>query len=234
MSSIKNYSDQDIEDIEELAELYSEAENIEYLNLSINRIKAIPECVQEFINLKYIDLSRNELESIRNINQCISLEHLNLSNNLLKSTSEGFFNLKNLKHLDLSNNQLTINNYMINSFKYNKHLNSLSLHDNLNYDFNKTKFTCLETLLQLEILDNVVIFKQTKNKSTPLTCSFKGSTGKEVKVKSIKDYIKFKKEELNNPVTVKNTNSKKIILPEQNTQNKLKGFYYFSNMIIDK
>jgi hypothetical protein len=235
MSGVRDYSDKEIEDIEDLAELYNEAEEIGQLNLSMNRLTVLPETIEMFSNLKVLDLSRNQLESIKHLSLCVSLQTLNLSGNVLKSISEGLFNLKCLTHLDLSYNQLTVNNFMINSFRFNKMLKSLSLKGNPGYDFNNTKFNCLETLLQLEVLDEVVIFKKAKKTiDMGLTCNFKGTNGQNVPIKTIKDYIKFKKEEIDKPQTVKNINAKKVVLPEQKPQNKLRGYYYFSNMIIDK
>jgi Leucine-rich repeat (LRR) protein len=233
MASIKNYSNQGIFEIDELVELYNEAGQVEHLDLSSNKLTTLPESLELFNKLKYLDISRNLIASIKNISLCINLENLNLSYNELKSISEGFFGLKNLTNLDLSYNQLTVSKHMINSFRYNKHLRSLSLKGNPKYDFTAVKFLCLDTLSQLETLDDKIIFKKAKLKQVPVTCSVKGTAG-DVQVKTIKDYIKLKKEESDVTQNIKNQDTKKIILPDTKVANKPRGFYYFSNMILDK
>ena len=121
--------------------------------------------------------------------------------------------------------------------RVNKHyynfIKKASCVKNLNYNFNQVKLAILESVVQIEILDGIVIYKKAKTMGGGLACTVKTNKG-DVKMKSIKDYIKYKREDLNSGNNESKRAESKVLLPDYKGTNKLRGFYYYSNMSIDK
>ena len=172
------------------------------INLSHNKLTEIKE-VFIFSNLVYLDLSFNYIEKLKNFSPLKDLEILILSNNLIKNINTNLFPLKRLQHLDLSNNKIDMkNNIVINALKENTELLSLLLFGNYNYDFEKTKYLCLESLKKINFLDSVKIINNTKtkkkNKKNKTFVSVHGIKGNQKNISTLNEYIKFKFDDIKN------------------------------------
>lgn len=189
-----------IESIDSIEYLNNNAEKIQKIKLSENNIVDISQFFK-FKNLIYLDLSHNPLSKLENLSPLINMEILILSNNNLKSIGFNLVSLKKLQHLDLGFNLLEVNDgSLIKSLKFNTELISLVLNGNINYDFEKCKYTCLDYLMKIEFLDTVQIV-EIKKKKIDMKNTYviiKGKGGKTKKVKKLNDYIKFKKQNMEN------------------------------------
>lgn len=189
-----------IESIESIDYLNNNAEKIQKIKLSENNIIDISQFFK-FKNLIYLDLSHNPLSKLENLSPLINMEILILSNNNLKSIGFNLVSLKKLQHLDLGFNLLEVNDgSLIKSLKFNTELISLVLNGNINYDFEKCKYTCLDYLMKIEFLDTVQIVEVKKKKINMKNTYVKvtGKGGKTKKIKKLNDYIKFKKQDMEN------------------------------------
>jgi Leucine-rich repeat (LRR) protein len=214
------------------------------INLSNNKLAVIPIGLEYISNLISLDFSFNNIQAIKNLNQCKKLEYLNLANNEIKIVGEGLFGLKSLMTLNIKNNKILINNTMIRSLAMNQNLIQLSLEGNLDYDFSILKIRCLENLKKLEILDGKQIFKKKTTKSD--TSNFHSNvyietvSGSSTKIKTLKDYIKFKKKDVDENGTIYtdltqrfNTQQNELDKKrETNRSNKMpvKTYYYFQQI----
>ena len=75
-------------------------ENLEYLNISDNRLKEIPELPN---NLKHLDVSENKLEKLPDFKE--SLVSIICNNNNIEKLHESLVNCKNLEKLNYENNE---------------------------------------------------------------------------------------------------------------------------------
>ena len=158
-------SSKNIESIEDVDYLNNNANKIQKIKLSDNKISDISQFFK-FKNLIYLDLSHNLLSKLENLSPLINMEILILSNNNLKSLGFNLVSLKKLQHLDLGFNLLEVNDgSLIKSLKFNTELISLVLNGNINYDFEKCKYCCLDYLPKIEFLDTVQIVELKKPKS---------------------------------------------------------------------
>ena len=110
--------------------------------------------------------------------------------------------MKKLQHLDLSHNQIDVDkSLVISALKENKELISLLLKDNLNYNFQNTKYQCLEKLQKLNFLDGIKIVNNLNidlNKDIKKAfITVKGIKGNGKKISTLKEYIKFKMNDIN-------------------------------------
>jgi Leucine-rich repeat (LRR) protein len=230
----QDIEDIDIENDEFLSENYL---NIQKLNLSSNKFNEITRSFLKFENLILLDISYNQITKIENIKNCVNLEVLLISHNELKTLGVSLAPLKKLQHCDLSYNKLYITNSTIKSFQYNQDLISLSLQGNMNYDFEKFSYKCLDELMNLEYLDNFKIFakKDPKIKSVPVKIEFAIGTGEKKKVKTLKEYIKVKRNDINENYQFYNTTAEtKENLAKNKNQNKYENTtsYYYLNKSI--
>ena len=105
--------------------------------------------------------------------------------------------LKKLQHLDLGFNLLEVNDgSLIKTLKFNPELISLVLSGNIDYNFETCKYICLEVLNKLDFLDTVQLVDSKKKKYKSSYVEVKDSKGKKVKVRTLKDYIKFKQDDI--------------------------------------
>jgi len=84
--------------------------NLNYLDLSANRIKVIPKDVLGLRKLRTLHLSYNsitDVECLWNPNFLPQIEILDLSNNQIQEISDHVGNKKSLNYLNLENNNLT-------------------------------------------------------------------------------------------------------------------------------
>ena len=142
--------------------------------------------------------------------------------------------------MDLSHNRIDIpNSSIISSLKENKELFSLLLKDNINYDFQKVKFLCLEKLEKLTFLDAIKIVSNTSidlnKKIKKAFVIVQGIKGNDKKICTLKDYIKFKKDDLkNNEKEYKenmNDNKERISQNISKLNQGTKSSYYFLNFL---
>ena len=111
--------------------------------------------------------------------------------------------MKKLQHLDLSHNQIDVEkSLVISALKENQELISLLLNDNINYDFQTTKYLCLEKLQKLNFLDGIKIINNLNidlNKDIKKAfITVKGIKGNGKKVSTLNEYIKFKMNDIKN------------------------------------
>ena len=180
-------SSKNIESIEDVEYLNNNASKIQKIKLSDNKITDISQFFK-FKNLIYLDLSHNPLTKLDNLSPLINMEILILSNNNLKSLGFNLVSLKKLQHLDLGFNLLEVNDgSLIKSLKFNTELISLVLNGNINYDFEKCKYCCLDYLPKIEFLDTVQIVELKKPKTNlKAYVEIKGKGGKKKKCKNTK------------------------------------------------
>ena len=195
-------TNEELRSIVNIDELINNNDKYQKINLSHNLLTEINEFFI-FPRLIYLDLSFNQIQKLENFSPLSELEILILSNNFIREIYRAFFPLKKLQHLDLSNNRIDIqNSSIISSLKENKELFSLLLKDNINYDFQKVKFLCLEKLEKLTFLDAIRIVSNTNidlNKNIKKSfVTVQGIKGNKKKICTLKDYIKFKKDDLKN------------------------------------
>ena len=189
--------------IKDIKELNDNKDKYQRITLSHNKLMDITELLI-FPNLVYLDLSFNHIEKLKNLYPLQSLEILILSNNLLRNINTNLFPLKKLQHLDLSNNKIDMkNNIIINALKENTELISLLLFGNINYDFEQTKYLCLENLKKINFLDAIKIIsdkkKRKKSKNGHKTfVSVQGIKGNQKNVSTLNEYIKFKLDDFKN------------------------------------
>ena len=191
-------SEKNIEYIDKIPFLLNQQSKIQKIILSKNQISDVSQFFI-FPKLIYLDLSFNKISKLENLSPLINLEALVLSNNNIKAIGFSLVSLKKLQHLDLGYNLLEVNDgALIKSLKFNPDLISLVLNGNINYDFEKCKYFCLDFLNKIELLDTEQIYDGNKanveiNKSF-VTVTGKG--GKVQKVKRLKDYIRFKQADI--------------------------------------
>ena len=188
-----------------LSDLTSSCEKYQKIILSDNKLSNIGEFFR-FKNLSYLDLSHNFFQKLLPLTSLKELQYLDLSFNQIKNINMTLVNLKKLTHLNLSNNKIDINDGVtIKVLKNNPELNSLLLRQNVNYDFEYTKLLCLEHLKNLVFLDEQKILGNKNKSNKQRGSSFKktfinvrGIKGNSKKVCGLKEYIKFKMDDINN------------------------------------
>ena len=192
----------DLKTIANIKELINNNQQYQKIILSHNLLTEIKEFFI-FPKLIYLDLSFNRIQKLENFSPLRELEILILSNNFISEIYRALFPLRKLQHLDLSNNRIDIiNSSIISSLQENKELFSLLLKGNINYDFQKIKFLCLEKLEKLSFLDAVKIISNSNidlNKDIKKAfITITGIKGNDKKISTLKEYIKFKKNDLKN------------------------------------
>ena len=220
----------------ELNELNKNKDKYQKINFSHNKLTDIQEFFI-FSNLVYLDLSFNQIEKLKMLSPLKNLEILILSNNLIRNINTCLFPLKKLQHLDLSNNHIDMkNNIIINALKENIELISLLLYGNYNYNYEKTKYLCLENLNKINFLDSIKIInnksqKKINKNDNKSFISVKGIKGNKKKISTLNEYIKFKFDDFNNNKKEYENNMKKTQqknddnIKELNNENK--SSYYF-------
>lgn len=232
-------TNEELKSIVNIDELINNNDKYQKINLSHNLLTEINEFFI-FPRLIYLELSFNQIQKLENFAPLSELEILILSNNFIREIYRAFFPLKKLQHLDLSNNRIDIEkSSIISALKENKELFSLLLKDNINYDFQKVKFLCLEKLEKLTFLDAIRIVTNTNidlNKNIKKSfVTVHGIKGNEKKICTLKDYIKFKKNDLKNNEKEYNENmdnNKERINQNISKLNQgTKSSYYFLNCL---
>ena len=192
----------DLTTITDISELNDNKEKYQRINLSHNKLTQIKELFI-FSNLVYLDLSFNQLEKLKSFYPLRDLEILILSNNFIRDISTYLVPLKKLQHLDLSKNKIDMNNnIVITALRENTELLSLQLFGNINYDYEKVKYLCLDNLGKLNFLDAEKIINNKKpknNKNIKKTfVNVQGIKGNQKKISTLNEYIKFKLNDFNN------------------------------------
>ena len=187
---------EDLKSIYNIDELKNNKDNYQKINVSHNLLTEINEFFI-FPKLVYLDLSFNRIQKLENFSPLAELEILILSHNFIRDIYLSLFPLKKLQHLDLSHNQIDVDkSLVISALKENKELISLLLKDNLNYNFQNTKYQCLEKLQKLNFLDGIKIVNNLNidlNKDIKKAfITVKGIKGNGKKISTLKEYIKFK------------------------------------------
>ena len=195
-------TNEELKTIVNIEELINNNDKYQKINLSHNLLTEINEFFI-FSKLIFLDLSFNQIQRLENFAPLSELEILILSNNFIREIYRALFPLKKLQHLDLSKNRIDMeNSSIISSLKENKELFSLLLKDNINYDFQSVKYLCLEKLEKLNFLDAIKIVSNTNiepNKDIKKTfITVHGIKGNNKKICTLKEYIKFKKTDLEN------------------------------------
>ena len=207
-------TNKNIEDISTIDELMNKMEQIQKIKLSNNKISNISQFLN-FSNLVYLDLGHNSLQKIENLSPLQNLEILILSYNNIKTIG---FNL-----LEVNDGSL------IKTLKFNPELISLVLSGNIDYNFETCKYICLEVLNKLDFLDTVQLVDTKKKKYRSSYVEVKCPKGKKVKVRRLRDYIKFRQDDLNQNEN-NNDNSEKEkdekYSPETLEKN-TSSYYYF-------
>lgn len=186
-----------------LTDLTSSCENYQKIVLSNNKLTNITEFFI-FKNLQYLDLSNNLFQKLAPLTSLKELQYLDLSFNQIRSINMCLARLKKLKHLDLSNNKIDVEDGVtIKVLKNNTELSSLLLRQNINYNFDQVKFICLEHLKNLIFLDEQKIIGNKDIKKRCSSCSktfinVRGIKGNSKKISGLKEYIKFKLDDINN------------------------------------
>ena len=228
-------TNEQLKSINNIDELNNNCEKYQKINLSHNLLTEINELFI-FPKLVYLDLSYNKIERLEYLSPLSELEILILSNNFIKEIYRALFPLRKLQHLDLSQNRIDVDNSsIISALKENKELISLLLKDNINYDFQKTKYLCLEKLEKLNFLDGIkIINNKTFDLSKDIKKSFiivKGIKGNGKKISTLKEYIKFKMNDIkNNEKEYEeniNENKEKINQNLKKINEECKSSYYF-------
>lgn len=230
---------EELKSIVNIDELVNDNDKYQKIILSHNLLTEINEFFI-FPRLIYLDLSFNQIQKLENFAPLSELEILILSNNFIREIYRAFFPLRKLQHLDLSHNRIDIpNSSIISSLKENKELFSLLLKDNINYDFQKIKFLCLEKLEKLTFLDAIKIVSNTNidlnKKIKKAFVTVQGIKGNDKKIYTLKDYIKFKKDDLkNNEKEYKENmddNKERINQNISKLNQGTKSSYYFLNFL---
>ena len=230
---------EELKSIVNIDELVNDNDKYQKIILSHNLLTEINEFFI-FPRLIYLDLSFNQIQKLENFAPLSELEILILSNNFIREIYRAFFPLRKLQHLDLSHNRIDIpNSSIISSLKENKELFSLLLKDNINYDFQKVKFLCLEKLEKLTFLDAIKIVSNTNidvnKKIKKAFVTVQGIKGNDKKICTLKDYIKFKKDDLkNNEKEYKENmddNKERISQNISKLNQGTKSSYYFLNFL---
>ena len=230
---------EELKSIVNIDELVNDNDKYQKIILSHNLLTEINEFFI-FPRLIYLDLSFNQIQKLENFSPLSELEILILSNNFIREIYRAFFPLRKLQHLDLSHNRIDIpNSSIISSLKENKELFSLLLKDNINYDFQKVKFLCLEKLEKLTFLDAIKIVSNTSidlnKKIKKAFVTVQGIKGNDKKICTLKDYIKFKKDDLkNNEKEYKENmddNKERINQNISKLNQGTKSSYYFLNFL---
>ena len=230
---------EELKSIVNIDELVNDNDKYQKIILSHNLLSEINELFI-FPRLIYLDLSFNQIQKLENFAPLSELEILILSNNFIREIYRAFFPLRKLQHLDLSHNRIDIpNSSIISSLKENKELFSLLLKDNINYDFQKVKFLCLEKLEKLTFLDAIKIVSNTNidinKKIKKAFVTVQGIKGNDKKICTLKDYIKFKKDDLkNNEKEYKENmddNKERISQNISKLNQGTKSSYYFLNFL---
>ena len=230
---------EELKSIVNIDELVNDNDKYQKIILSHNLLTEINEFFI-FPRLIYLDLSFNQIQKLENFSPLSELEILILSNNFIREIYRAFFPLRKLQHLDLSHNRIDIpNSSIISSLKENKELFSLLLKDNINYDFQKIKFLCLEKLEKLTFLDAIKIVSNTNidlnKKIKKAFVTVQGIKGNDKKICTLKDYIKFKKDDLkNNEKEYKENmddNKERISQNISKLNQGTKSSYYFLNFL---
>ena len=196
-------SNEELTTISNIIELNENKDKYQRITLSHNKLTEIKELFI-FPNLVYLDLSYNNIEKLKNLFPLKNLEILILSNNLLRGINTNLFPLKKLQHLDLSNNKIDMkNNIIINALKENEELISLLLFGNYNYNFEKSKYLCLENLKKINFLDAKKIIsdkskENKKKKNIRAYISVQGIKGNQKNISTLNEYIKFKLDDFKN------------------------------------
>ena len=228
-------TNENLKTIVNIDELKNEKDKYQKINLSHNMLTEIKEFFI-FPRLVYLDLSFNRIEKLEYLSSLTELEILILSNNYIKEIYRALFPLKKLQHLDLSNNLIEVEkSLVISALKENKELISLLLKDNINYDFQKTKFMCLEKLQKLNFLDGIKIVNDLNidlNKDIKKAfITVKGIKGNDKKVSTLNEYIKFKMNDIKNNEKEyeenMNDNKERISQNIQKLNKGNKSSYYF-------
>ena len=230
---------EELKSIVNIDELVNDNDKYQKIILSHNLLTEINEFFI-FPRLIYLDLSFNQIQKLENFAPLSELEILILSNNFIREIYRAFFPLRKLQHLDLSHNRIDIpNSSIISSLKENKELFSLLLKENINYDFQKVKFLCLEKLEKLTFLDAIKIVSNTSidlnKKIKKAFVTVQGIKGNDKKICTLKDYIKFKKDDLkNNEKEYKENmddNKERINQNISKLNQGTKSSYYFLNFL---
>ena len=230
---------EELKSIVNIDELVNDNDKYQKIILSHNLLTEINEFFI-FPRLIYLDLSFNQIQKLENFAPLSELEILILSNNFIREIYRAFFPLRKLQHLDLSHNRIDIpNSSVISSLKENNELFSLLLKDNINYDFQKVKFLCLEKLEKLTFLDAIKIVSNTSidlnKKIKKAFVTVQGIKGNDKKICTLKDYIKFKKDDLkNNEKEYKENmddNKERISQNISKLNQGTKSSYYFLNFL---
>ena len=228
-------TNEDLKSIYNIDELKNNKDNYQKINVSHNLLTEINEFFI-FPKLVYLDLSFNRIQKLENFSPLTELEILILSHNFIRDIYLALFPLKKLQHLDLSKNQIELEkSLVISALKENKELISLLLKDNINYDFQKTKFMCLEKLQKLNFLDGIKIVNDLNidlNKDIKKAfITVKGIKGNDKKVSTLNEYIKFKMNDIKNNEKEyeenMNDNKERISQNIQKLNKGNKSSYYF-------
>jgi len=227
---------EELTSINHLEELIKNCNNYKKIIFSNNKLSKISEFFI-FKNVSYLDLSNNYFQKLDIFYNLENLQTLLLNNNSIQHLNMSLKYLTNLTHLDLSNNRLDMNDGIsIKVLKYNINLRELLLKGNVNYDFKKVKFICLESIQSLIYLDGKRIFGNSRrNRSLQKSfVEFKGKRGNSKKIYRLREYIEFKINDMkDNKKEVEDENNKKDDIikrfgldkrsKEKNTSN-----YYFT------
>ena len=220
-------TNKNIEDISVIDELINKMDHIQKIKLSNNKISNISQFLN-FSNLVYLDLGHNVLQKIENLSPLQNLEILILSYNNIKSIGFNLVALKKLQHLDLGFNLLEVNDgSLIKTLKFNPELISLVLSGNIDYNFETCKYICLEVLNKLDFLDTVQLVDSKKKKYKSSYVEVKGSKGKKVKVRTLKDYIKFKQDDIKEKENENSQNEKDEKYSPEMLEKNTSSYYYF-------
>ena len=195
-------TNEDLKSIYNIDELKNNKDNYQKINVSHNLLTEINEFFI-FPKLVYLDLSFNRIQKLEYLSPLTELEILILSHNFLRDIYRSLFPLKKLQHLDLSHNQIDVEkSLVISALKENQELISLLLNNNINYDFQTTKYLCLEKLQKLNFLDGIKIVNNLNidlNKDIKKAfITVKGIKGNGKKVSTLNEYIKFKMNDIKN------------------------------------
>lgn len=111
-----------------------ELTQLEYLDLSDNKLKYLPKDIRNLQNLQMLDLSDNKLIALpEELCQCLSLQRLYLEENVLQALPSEISNLQNLHTIYLSENLLTA---LPDSFAEMSQLKEVALVNNLITEIN--------------------------------------------------------------------------------------------------
>ena len=183
-----------LESITNIPDLMENCNNYNKIILSHNKLTRINEFFI-FQNVIYLDLSNNFFQKLETFYNLQNLETLLLNNNCIEHILMSLKNLSNLTHLDLSHNKIDMSdNVTIKALKYNPKLKKLLVKGNKNYNFQKIKYECLDSIKSLQYLDEEKIIR-TVRRNRSLQKSYikiKGMNGNSKQICGLKEYIQFK------------------------------------------